>query len=190
MRSISSAPNATDEVIERQTTDNSRPRVARHYARWAGIALLFLLVVFSGLGVFFQIYTRSQQDAVLEAVLRDNFKYQPKDIIFVSVDGHDPPDSFFARFKNDEFFVKKWSQAKIIPSRSGRRPPMASQVMKNYLDKDTGEAGMPLILKSPTWSFPLRASVSVNHEMAGSYFIVVRRNGRWVVAHRELAWIA
>ncbi|HEX8236281.1 MAG TPA: hypothetical protein VF600_10020 [Abditibacteriaceae bacterium] len=165
----------------------------RDIIKWARFAALGLLLSFGCYKLWFKAYTYSQQDEVLEAVLRHRIRPDAKAVIFVSVAGQDPPQALLNHFTNDNLSVRKWSQALKVPTQNEfkRVDPQVNEPFRyDYTDKHTGEVGAPLTLDSPIWSGSFQASVYSDSFFGGDRYIVVRKNGRWVVDRKEMGWIA
>jgi hypothetical protein len=147
---------------------------------------LFLLSIC--LGVWLKAYTHCHHDEVLEAVLRHRLDAGAQCIIFVSIDGHDPPPEFLSHFTHDTFTVRKWSQARIVPAQDSfrRDDGWLNHIFRyDYTDKATGETGVPMTLQFPLWVTPFRALVFTENAFSDGYYIVAWRFGRWVVTGEE-----
>lgn len=156
--------------------------------RLALLSLVACLIASVLLGLAgFNTYTRVQRDNVLEAVLRyriahDHYGGKADTLVFVSVEDKDPNTALVNRFKDGDFSVRKWSQAKRVANPIHRNSGHLMSIYKDiYINKGSGEIGAPMALGEPRWSSPFRALVSSDVANGISDYIVTRKNGRWIV---------
>lgn len=125
------------------------------------------------------------EDDIREAVFRYRMeKLTSRELIFLSVDGHDPSSTFMARFAKSSKTIKKASESYV--GQSG---------IPTLRDRATGQPGWKFSVSTITWVSPER--VKVQGDMycdglcadSGEYFLEKKR-GRWVVIKYKLEGVS
>ncbi len=141
--------------------------------------LLALILLF----LLFRVYAHTQQDNVREAVVRGHLLSSRSSVIFVSIDGQDPSNSFIGRFSKSKVLVRKESQG------VQKNDSFGDSWGTYYVDRSTGQKDQLLSIGSISWQGPLRAQVGVGHPGFGERFTVVLTFRGWTVTNKEQTWI-
>ena len=145
--------------------------------------ILIYLIVLLLMILLFGVYAGTQQENVSAAVVQAYARSATSPVIFVTIDGKDPGNSFIKRFQNSKVLVRKESQGILYNTRYGRGWGTY------YVDKATGQKGPPFGIREINWRGPFIAKVEVSHPGYGERFIVVLRLRGWTVTRKEQTWI-
>ena len=132
--------------------------------------------------LLFDVYARTQQEAVAEAIVRKHLQSAPSAVLFVSINDADPGNGFIARFNKNTALVRK-------PSQGTQRNAFGDPWSSYFVDNATGRKGRLISIGGMSWLGPFKVKVGVGHPGYGESFTVVRKLWGWTVTNKEQTWI-
>ncbi len=127
-------------------------------------------------------------EAVFSHELKRHLKHVPEvEVFFLEIEGRDPPAEFLARFAD--------LPRPARPASVASGPQKKSRPRAGMIDKETGKQGRILRIDSLEWARDDEVQVEGGYyenclSATGMTYTVEWEDGRWVVTHEQLNWIA